>query len=214
MGVIPTIAPFLLPDALVALRTRYPKLMLSLREDITTNLLSRLEAGQLDLALIALPCATGNLLVEPLFDDELWIIGLKNDPQVQPRQIKVTPSISDRLMLLEEGHCLRDHALAACGTNPDHPHNKIETTSLMTLVQMVESGLGVGLIPEMALRSGLMDSPNLLSRPLAKPTLKRTIALVARPSTARQRDIKALAGILQAAGTTHKAHKSHARRTA
>ncbi len=198
LGVIPTIAPFLLPHALQALRKRYPNLKLALREDLTGNLLTRLEAGQLDFALIALPFDTANLLVEPLFDDELWIVGLKSDPEIQPKHIKVTPAISDRLLLLEEGHCLREHALSACHIVP-HAVERFEATSLLTLLQMVESGLGVGLVPQMAIKSGLTQSPSLLARPMTKPVPKRTVALVARRSTPRLADLKALAGVIRKA---------------
>ena len=197
LGVIPTIAPFLLPESLRLLRERYPALRLALREDLTANLLLRLEEGQLDFALIALPYDTANLLVEPLFDDDLWIVGRKGDPEIKAKKVDVTPSMFDRLLLLEEGHCLRDHALYACGVSTRRPSEGVEATSLLTLVQMVESGLGIGLVPEMAVRSGLTQSPNLVARPMAKPRPKRTIALVARRSTSRLADLKALAEVVQ-----------------
>jgi LysR family hydrogen peroxide-inducible transcriptional activator len=197
LGVIPTVAPFLLPPSLRLLRQRYPELRLALREDLTANLLLRLEDGQLDFALIALPYDTRSLLVKPLFDDDLWIVGRKSDPEVRGRKVNVTPSITDRVLLLEEGHCLRDHALYACGASNRRASDGVEATSLLTLVQMVESGLGIGLVPEMAVRSGLTESPNLVARPMAKPSPKRTIALVARRSTARLADFKALAEVVQ-----------------
>ncbi len=197
LGVIPTIAPFLLPHSLQVLRERYPELRLALREDLTADLLLRLGDGQLDFALIALPYDTANLLVEPLFDDDLWIVGRKGDPELKARKVDVTPSISDRLLLLEEGHCLRDHALYACGASMRRSSEGVEATSLLTLVQMVESGLGIGLVPEMAVRSGLTGSPNLVARPMAKPSPRRTIALVARRSTSRLADLKALAEVVR-----------------
>ena len=196
LGVIPTIAPFLLRPCLRLLRERYPELRLVLREDLTANLLSRLEDGQLDLALIALPYDTGNLMVEPLFDDDLWIVGRKNDPQVKAKTVDITPSLTDRLLLLEEGHCLRDHALYACGASAGRSTEGVEATTLLTLVQMIESGLGIGLVPEIAVKSGLTDSPTLVARPMAKPSPKRTIALVARRSTTRLADLKALAEVI------------------
>jgi LysR family hydrogen peroxide-inducible transcriptional activator len=199
-GVIPTIAPFLLPPCLRLLRERYPKLHLALREDLTASLLSRLEDGKLDLALIALPYATGSLLVEPLFDDELWIVGQKNDPQLKAKSVEITPSLTDRLLLLEEGHCLRDHALYACGASAGRSTAGVEATTLLTLVQMIESGLGIGLVPEIAVRSGLTASPTLVVRPMAKPSPKRTIALVARRSTTRLADLKSLAEVIRQAG--------------
>jgi LysR family hydrogen peroxide-inducible transcriptional activator len=197
LGVIPTIAPFLLPQAMQRLRARYPALRLALREDLTASLLARLEDGQLDFALIALPYATANLLVEPLFDDHLWVVGRKGDAEVKASEVTVTPSLSDRLLLLQEGHCLRDHALYACGTTMRPALEGIEATSLLTLVQMIESGLGIGLVPEMAVTSGLTDSPGLVARPMAKPSPTRTIALVARRSTPRLEDFKALAEVVR-----------------
>lgn len=196
LGVIPTIAPFLLPPALTLLRKLYPQLRLALREDLTANLLSRLEDGQLDLALIALPIDTANLKVESLFDDELWIVGRKGDPQLKAKTVNVTPSLTDRLLLLEEGHCLRDHALYACGAPTTRSADGVEATSLLTLVQMVESGLGVGMVPQMAVRCGLTESPALIARPMAKPRPKRTIALVARRSMTRLADLNALAEVI------------------
>jgi LysR family hydrogen peroxide-inducible transcriptional activator len=197
LGVIPTIAPFLLPASLQLLGERYPELRLALREDLTANLLLRVEEGHLDFALIALPYDTANLMVDPLFDDELWIVGRKSDPQMKVKSVNVTPSLTERFLLLEEGHCLREHALYACGASPRRSAEGVEATSLLTLVQMVESGLGIALVPEMAVRSGLTRSPNLVARPMAKPCPKRTIALVARQSTTRLADLKALSAIVQ-----------------
>ena len=197
LGIIPTVAPFLLPRALPRLRAAYPDLRLTLREDLTAHLLARLNDGQLDFALIALPYETGNLLVEPLFDDELWIVGRQNDPVFLAKTVDATPAFSDRLLLLEEGHCLRDHTLYACGRPGRQAAGGIEATSLLTLVQMVESGLGIGLVPEMAVHAGLTDSPTLATRPLTRPGPKRTIALVTRRSTARQQEFLALSDLVR-----------------
>lgn len=201
LGVIPTIAPFLLPLTLPVLRERFPELRLALREDLTANVLLRLEDGELDFALIALPYATGNLLVETLFDDELWIVGRKDDPGLQAKTFALTSALTKRLLLLEEGHCLRDHALHACGKPIRHASGGIEATSLLTLVQMIESGLGIGLLPGMAINSGLTDSPGLVVRALRKPGPIRTIAIVARRSTSRLAELKALAEVIRQAGT-------------
>lgn len=199
LGVIPTIAPFLLPAALPEIRARHPKLRLALREDLTPNLLSRLERGELDFALIALPYDTGRLLVEPLFDDELWLVARREDPQLSARELRMSATLADRLLLLEEGHCLRDHVLAACPHDPRGKRNEMVTaTSLLTLVQMIESGLGVGLLPAMAVRAGLVASPALLARPLTPASPTRTVAIVARASSARSAEFHALASLLRA----------------
>lgn len=196
LGVIPTIAPFLLPQSLQLIREHYPKLRLTLREDLTPNLLLLLADGQLDFALIALPYDTANLLVKPLFDDNLWIVSRKDDPAVRARIVNFTSSITDRLLLLEEGHCLRDHTLYACSASNSASSLGVEATSLLTLVQMVESGLGIALVPEMAVKGGLTENPNLVARPITKPSPKRTIALVARLSTSRLADFRALAEVI------------------
>lgn len=203
LGIIPTIAPFLLPASLRLLREAYPQLRLMLREDLTAHLIERLEDGQLDLALIALPFATGTLVVEPLFDDPLWLVGNTEEPLLQRNQptaaLQITPEVSERLLLLEEGHCLRDHTLQSCGRPARSPRGAIEATSLLTLIQMVESGLGLALIPEMAVKSGLADSPGLLAQSLAQPGPSRTIALVARRSTSRLAELKALGEVIRTA---------------
>jgi LysR family hydrogen peroxide-inducible transcriptional activator len=200
LGVIPTIAPFLLPPTLEELHSRYPDLRLALREDLTANLLARVEDGQLDMALIALPVDTGALLVEPLFDDELWFVGRTQDPEANAKAVNADASLTERLLLLEEGHCLRDHALYACSAAPNRATKRVEATSLLTLVQMVRSGLGVALVPRMAIDSGLTDDPALIVRPMAKPSPKRTIALATRRSTTRLADLKALAEVLVGVG--------------
>ena len=190
LGVIPTIAPFLLPQIMAMLRERYPALQLALREDLTARLLTRLDEGQLDFALIALPYPTDKHLVETLFDDPLWVVGRKGDPALQSRTVAQTDELTERLLLLEEGHCLRDHTLLACGYPNRRPTANIEATSLLTLMQMVESGLGLALVPEIAVANGLTASPGLVARPLRKPGPSRTISLVAPldPQTARDAD--------------------------
>jgi LysR family hydrogen peroxide-inducible transcriptional activator len=193
LGVIPTIAPFLLPSLLPIVRERYPALRLALREDLTANLLLRLGGGELDFALIALPYETEGLLVRPLFDDELWLVAPKGDPQLAPKKLTISQRMTERLLILEEGHCLRDHTLEACGRAQVASADGIEATSLLTLVEMVESGLGLALVPEIAIQAGLLASSQLVARPLASPAPKRTVALVARRSTARSAEFSALA---------------------
>lgn len=202
LGVIPTIAPFWLPRCLPQFRKRHPDLQLALREDVTNNLLARLDDGRLDMALIALPYDTANLRVEPLFDEDLWLICRSGDSGLRNTPLELTPAITEQLLLLEEGHCLRDHALYACGRSAGPVKAGLEATSLLTLVQMVESGLGVGLIPEMALHSGFTESPNLSACRIAEPAPKRTIALVARRSSARIAEFKALAEVAHEAEGT------------
>lgn len=199
LGAIPTLAPFLLPRILPELRAAYPKLRLLLREDVSANLLQRLADGQLDFALLALPYDSGDMQVRPLFDDEFWLVGRDDDSALKARRATVTAPIAERLVLLEEGHCLREHTLAACPrTGPTNPTG-VEATSLLTLVQMVESGIGLALVPEIALSSGLLKGTRLVARPLTPPAPKRSVALLARRSNARRAELAALGDFIVAA---------------
>jgi LysR family hydrogen peroxide-inducible transcriptional activator len=193
LGAIPTVAPFLLPGLLPALRRRYPALRPYLREDLTERLLERLRAGQLDMALIALPFETGELLVRELFKDEFWFVAREDDPHAQEKAVAVKSLDPGQVLLLEEGHCLREHAIAACGGRLANPESRIEATSLSTLIQMVEGGLGVTLLPEIALKAGALRGTKLIARPFAPHVPSRRIALVARPGSARRRDFELLA---------------------
>ncbi len=199
LGAIPTIAPFLLPRILPGLRAKYPKLKLLLREDVSANLLQRLAGGQLDFVLLALPFDTGDMLVRKLFDDEFWLVGREDDPALKAKRATVTAPVAEKLVLLEEGHCLREHTLAACARSESSNTSGVEATSLLTLVQMVESGIGLALVPEIALNSGLLNGTRLVARPLTPPVPKRTIALLARRSSARQADWTALGDFIEAA---------------
>lgn len=197
LGVIPTIAPFLLPNVLPEIRTRFPDLKIALREDLTANLLTRLAEHQLDFILIALPYETSGLLVKELFDDEFWLIASENDPALKGKEIHLPAKMAERLLLLEEGHCLREHTLQACKRSDIRKADGMEATSLLTLLQMVESGMGIALLPEMAVRGGLLNGTSLVGRPLAQPAPKRVIALVARASTAHIKEFEAFSDCIQ-----------------
>jgi LysR family hydrogen peroxide-inducible transcriptional activator len=200
LGAIPTIAPFLLPRILPGLRAKYPKLKLLLREDVSASLLQRLASAQLDFALLALPYDTGDVLVRELFDDEFWLVGREDDPALKSRRATVRAPAAEKLVLLEEGHCLRQHTLAACTrAESANPAGAVEATSLLTLVQMVESGIGLALVPELALNAGLLNGTKLVARPLTPPAPRRTIALLARRSSARQPEFTALGDFIAAA---------------
>ncbi len=188
LGAIPTIAPFLLPRLLRAMRRELPLLTVLLREAQTAELLASLDDGEMDFALIALPMDVGRLRIYPLFTEELWLIAAEDDPASRG----IAPAVSQldlgRLMLLAEGHCLREHTLQACGSGrrgrAAEP-SAIVASSLPTLVQMVEAGLGVSLLPEMAIKAGFLTGSRVLARPLAAPAPRRQIVLLARPTTVR-----------------------------
>jgi len=197
LGVIPTIAPFLLPKVLPEIRTRFPDLKVTLREDLTSNLLARLADHQLDFALIALPYKVDGLLVKELFNDEFWLVARESDPALQFKEVRLPAKMAGRLLLLEEGHCLRDHTLQACKRSDIRNAEGMEATSLLTLLQMVESGMGIALLPEMAVKGGLLNGTELLAKPLAAPAPKRVVALVARSSTARIEEFEALSDCIR-----------------
>ena len=197
LGVIPTIAPFLLPNVLPDIRQRFPNLKITLREDLTKNLLTRLVDHQLDFALIALPYDVSGLFVKELFNDEFWLVAREDDPALKGKEVTLPAKMAERLLLLEEGHCLRDHSLQACKTSNILQTEGMEATSLLTLLQMVESGFGIALLPEMAIKGGLLSNTTLVARPLTAPAPKRVIALVARPSTAHAQEFAVLSECIQ-----------------
>ncbi len=188
LGAIPTIAPFLLPALLRRMRRAMPELTVLLREEQTQRLLEELEGGSIDFALIALPMEVGRLQAVPLFEEELWLIAAEDDPLARLRQPAVAQIDMERFMLLGDGHCLREHSLQACQQGRrgrQRLPSAIEATSLPTLVQMVEAGLGVSLLPEMAVKAGFLVGTKVVARPLAAPAPKRQIALVTRSTTSR-----------------------------
>ena len=212
LGVIPTIAPFVLPRVMPALRQQFGQLQLALREDLTAHLLERLRERQLDFVLMALPYDTPDLRVLPLYKDRFWLV-VREDQPLPDRSLRLRSDWTERLLLLEEGHCLREHALQACQATEVASVDGIEATSLLTLVQMVASGLGVALVPEMAIDSGLIAQQPLKARPLAAPAPERVIALVTRTTSPHLAEFEAIARVITAA-TGHKPLATGAARAA
>jgi LysR family hydrogen peroxide-inducible transcriptional activator len=201
LGVIPTIAPFLLPRALPALRTRFPKLRLFLREDLTGRLIAQLKAGALDAALIALPYDMAGLDWAEVEEDELLAAFPANHPLTAERRVAPERLQDEDLILLEDGHCLREHVLAACGLAPSRTHEEaaFAATSLPTLVQMVGSGLGVSFLPAMAVEAGLADAAAVAVRPLAAEHPTRQIVVAWRAGSSRAAEGRLLAETLRTA---------------
>jgi len=197
LGVIPTIAPFLLPTVLPEVRKRFPELKITLREDLTANLLSRLADHKLDFALIALPYDVSGLLVEELFNDPFWLVAREGDLALKGKEVTLPAKMAERLLLLEEGHCLREHSLQACKKADIRKDEGMEATSLLTLLQMVESGFGIALLPEMAVKSSLLNNSDLVAKAMAAPAPNRVIALVARSSTVHQAEFAALSDCIR-----------------
>jgi LysR family hydrogen peroxide-inducible transcriptional activator len=194
LGVIPTIGPFLLPTLMPALRAAFPRLRLYLREDTTANLVDRLTANKLDLLLLATPCDCGGADTVPVARDA-FLIALPPDHRLAgEEQIPVSALATERLLLLEDGHCLRDQALAVCGllAGDRGDQDGFAATSLHTLVQMVASGLGITLLPKLAVAAGIIEGTGLVLRPLAGAGAWRTLGLAWRPNAPRAADYRAL----------------------
>ncbi len=196
LGAIPTIAPFVLPQILPEIRERYPDLKVALREDLSANLVQKIHEHQLDFAIIALPYDTEGLLVKELYGDEFWLTAKPNDQALAGKTVTVPAKMAERLLLLEEGHCLREHSLRACRRSETASMEGLEATSLLTLVQMVDSGLGIALLPEMAIKNGILKNTDLIAKPLDAPAPKRGIALIARQTTSRIDEFMAIAHVM------------------
>ena len=195
MSVIPTIAPFLLPRILPRLRSGYPDLKLYLREEPSGQACEALHHGRADCVLLALPFACGDVESAPLFDDRLFVAFREGEmdatPMIRPAAIDET-----RLLMLEDGHCLKDHALAACNRPELRAEATMLGTSLHTMVQMVDNGLGVTMLPQMAIDAGILEHTHVTARPLKAENATRKIALVWRKASPRERDFRLLAEVL------------------
>jgi LysR family transcriptional regulator, hydrogen peroxide-inducible genes activator len=198
MGVIPTIAPFLLPRLLPKLRKDWPDLRLYLREETSQAACDGLHRGQLDCVLLALPYGCGEVEAEPLFDDRLFVAFPPGDAAGQDgRPIAPAAIDEERLLLLEDGHCLRDHALAACNRPELRAEATMLGTSLHTMVQMVGNGLGLTMVPEMAVTAGILEGTGVTAVPLEAEHAYRRIALIWRKGSPREKDFRLLADALK-----------------
>ena len=198
MSVIPTIAPFFLPRILPRLRRERPQLKLFLREETSEHAIESLHHGRADCVLIALPFATGEVESETICQDALYVAFPKDDPRDPPAEIPPSMIDETRLLLLEDGNCLKEHALAACNRPEMRASATMIGTSLHTLVQMVDNGLGLTMLPEMAIRAGILHETNVVARPLKGRNTSREIALVWRANSPRAEEFRLLAAELRA----------------
>jgi LysR family hydrogen peroxide-inducible transcriptional activator len=197
LGVIPTIAPYLLPKVLPPLRARYPELQLYLRESMSHAACEALARGQLDALLLALPWECGAIEAIPLFEDPFYLVFHPGDMIDPPPSVAPSAIDDTHLLLLEDGHCLKDQALAACGRPELRADAGHRGTSLVTLVQMVAGRLGQTLVPGLALDAGILNGSGLISRPL-KGGASRTVALVWRSGSPRAEEFRLLGRALAA----------------
>jgi LysR family hydrogen peroxide-inducible transcriptional activator len=197
LGAIPTIAPFMLPKILPGIRKSFPKLDLYLREEQTESLYEELTSGSLDVILIALPYDLKNVQTMPLFEDRFLLATHKKSRLLDsPEDFRVNRLKPGEILLLEEGHCLRDHVLSAMKLKNQDRLNRFSATSLHTLVQMVDSDLGISFIPEMAKGSSLLKNTHVMLHEMNK-TYVREIALVWRASSARGEEFTQLGQLMK-----------------
>jgi LysR family hydrogen peroxide-inducible transcriptional activator len=199
LGVIPTIAPFLLPALLPRLRAQWPDLKLYLREETSPAACKALHRGQLDCVLLALPYACGEVERADLFDDNFLVAFPPGMADNLPDKVKPAAIDETKLLLLEDGHCLKDHVLSACNRPELRAEAAILGTSLHTLVQMVDNGLGMTLVPEMAVAAGLLAGTGVVARRHDADHPSRRIALIWRRGSPREKEFRLLAEALKAA---------------
>ena len=195
-GVIPTIGPFYLPRVLPALREKFPELTLYLREEQTGPLLARLEDGEVDAALIALPCETGDLTTEIIGEDEFLFACDRDHALAGVGKVPLGALAGEPLLLLEEGHCLRGHALDVCRLGDRRARAQFEASSLHTLVQMVAAGIGVTLLPRLAVDAGIVEGTEISLSQLVAPASRR-IGLAWRRTSLRADEFRLLASTLR-----------------
>ncbi|MCK5902217.1 MAG: LysR family transcriptional regulator, partial [Cocleimonas sp.] len=172
LGIIPTIAPFLLPQLMPALHHAYPELQLYLREDTTESLHHHLIAGELDLILIALPYKLSHVDILSLFRDQFLLACHNKTRLLNPQNYHINRLPTESILLLEDGHCLRNHALSACHIKNQEVVSRFAASSLLTLIGMVDSDIGITYLPEMSQGSSLLQQTNVVTYPLAKSSYR------------------------------------------
>lgn len=189
IGVIPTIGPFLLPKVLPKVRTEYSDFKLKIVEDQSHVLVEKLREGELDAAILALPYDIDGLMAFNFWQEDFYWVSHKDECALNLSEITTNEFDLDKLMLLKDGHCLKEHALAACKLENTNNENQLDSASLHTLIQMVAGKLGTTLVPQMALDQLVKNEGELTAVHLNEPGPHRTIALVVRPNYVRTNDI-------------------------
>ncbi|HVK81262.1 MAG TPA: hydrogen peroxide-inducible genes activator [Verrucomicrobiae bacterium] len=197
LGAIPTIAPFLLPRVMPLLKKRFPKLRLQMREDLTARLVDALRARTLDAAVIALPYSAHGIATSPVAEDEFLLVCPETHPLAARNDLAPEHLKSEDVLLLEDGHCLREHALSACRLGPQRRSSEVGATSLHTLVQMVSGGMGVTLLPKIAAEGGVAAGAHVAVRPFSEPLVGRSIGVAWREGGQREEEARLLADVLR-----------------
>jgi LysR family hydrogen peroxide-inducible transcriptional activator len=203
LGIIPTIAPFLLPRLMPALRATFPRLQLILREEMTERLMAQLGEARLDLLLLALPCDCAAAEIEPIATDP-FLLALPPEHRLAAlAEVPLGALAGERMLLMEDGHCLRAQAEEACGLPRGMSAGGFAATSLHTLVHMVAGGFGVTVLPRLAVEGGVLGGTGLVVRPMladmpGQVVPARTLALAWRPRSPRAAEFRALAQAIAA----------------
>lgn len=197
LGAIPTIAPFLLPRTLKALRTTHPGLKLYLREDQTDRLLDALRSRKLDAALIALPWDAAGIETLDLGDDEFLLVAPSGHTLLAQSEISSSDLAEEDVLLLEDGHCLRDHALSICRLPAKRGGADVTATSLPTLVHMVAGGLGVSLLPKLAIEAGVTSGADVDLRAFSTPLIGRRIGIAWRAGSPRANEAEMIGEVVR-----------------
>jgi LysR family hydrogen peroxide-inducible transcriptional activator len=195
IGVIPTIGPYLLPKVLPEVRKQYPDFKLSIREEQSHVLVEMVKNGALDAAILALPYSIEGLMSFTFWQEDFYWVSHKDECQSQIKEITTEELALEKLMLLKDGHCLKEHALAACSLNSEVQNTDFDAASLHTLVQMVAGKLGTTIVPQMALDQLIYNESELTAVHLNEPGPHRTIALVIRPNYVRTNELTLLRDI-------------------
>lgn len=196
VGLIPTLAPYLLPQIMPALKKRFPRLKLWLHEQQTAVLLERLRNAELDLLILALPVPAHEFVETDLFREPFWLAIPAGDPLASRKQASLEDINARELMLLEEGHCLREHALDVCLTAGASEYGGFHATSLETLRHMVGEGMGITLMPQLALPKRLTKRDSVAYLPFAEPRPSRRIGMLYRKGSYREEAFRALAATI------------------
>jgi LysR family hydrogen peroxide-inducible transcriptional activator len=198
LGAIPTIAPYLLPRIMPVLKKRFPRLRLRLREDLTARLVDGLRARSLDAAIVALPYNAHGIATLPIAEDEFLLVCQAAHPLAERVELAPEHLSAEDLLLLEDGHCLREHALTACRLGGARGSAEVSATSLQTLVQMVSGGMGVTLLPKLAADAGAAaGAANIAVRRFNEPLVGRSIGIAWREGGPREEEARLLAEVVR-----------------
>ncbi|MEH6570220.1 MAG: hydrogen peroxide-inducible genes activator [Halioglobus sp.] len=201
LGVIPTIAPFILPGLLNRMRSEHPRFKLFIREDLSGNLVELLHQGELDALLLALPFPAERVETMPLFEDEFMFACHQNHPLAAAQSLNVEQLKGQELLLLEDGHCLREHALDACSLKEAQVSVPYQATTLNTIVQMVANGIGITVLPKMAVAANVLRGTDVQIRPFDAQGVSRVVGLMWRKKSPRRNEFQLLGNFIQEASS-------------